>query len=162
MFEIEPNGVKDFAKIAALKIICEKHPEEVDAKFVCEIFGWELEQEQEKVNKCNNKRGRAGLGEELVSSIKHDYIYGHLSELAIAKKYGIHIKTVKKYVDGEPRISKTSRLSNDKVSEIIKRYKRHGMAPKIIAMETNTDPDLVRDTILDYIKEHPDERNEEA
>ena len=158
MFEIEPNAVKDFAKIAALKIICEKHPEEIDAKFVCEIFGWE----QGKVNKRNNKRGRAGLSEELVSSIKHDYIYGHLSELAIAKKYGVHINTVKKYVAGEPRISKTSVLSNDKVSEIIKRYKRHGMAPKIIAMETNTDPDLVRDTILDYIKEHPDERNEET
>ena len=91
-----------------------------------------------------------------------DYIYGHLSELAIAKKYGIHINTVKKYVAGEQRMAKTSTLSDDKVSEIIKRYKRHGMAPKIISMETNTDPDLVRDTILNYIKEHPDERDEEA
>ena len=39
MFEIEPNAVKDFAKIEALKIICEKHTEEIDAKIEWDMRG---------------------------------------------------------------------------------------------------------------------------
>ena len=64
---------------------------------------------------------------------------------------------------------------NEKFSQILKSFQNEKLVTEqkfhfyddklsslTIAMETNTDPDLVRDTILDYIKEHPDERNEET
>lgn len=156
-------------KIAILKFICEHHPEDIDLKFICELFGWPMytvnahymasdpawnPQSVALKRRWSTKK----LDDKLISSIKHDYIFGHLSKTQIARKYGVNIHTVMKYLKDEEmkdtNIVDNKIITEAKKMEVISHYKRSGPVFNVISLKTGLNVEDVRDIILEYDKEN--------
>lgn len=165
-FSMGPEGSSLAQKMAILKFICEHHPEDIDLKFICELFGWPMHTvkvhymasdpawDPQSAALKRKKRSTKKLDDKLISSIKHDYIFGHLSKTQIARKYGVHIHTVIKYLKDEEmkdtNIVDNKIITEAKKMEVISHYKRSGPAFNVISLKTGLNPDDVRDIIREY------------